>query len=87
MLILLGNQNALIDDFAQKHALNLHKKHVKLKIFVKLGQIYKISASFSCFAFLIPKFAQVLKKIAQLCDCMIAAFRNSEGILYRHIPY
>ena len=30
-----------------------------------------------CFAFISPKFAQILKYFAQSCDCMIAAFKNS----------
>ena len=30
-----------------------------------------------CFVVISPKFAQILKYIAQLCDCMIAAFINS----------
>ena len=29
------------------------------------------------FAFISPKFAPILKYYVQLCDCMIAAFRNS----------
>ena len=42
-----------------------------------MWQIHEISASYSCFALLSPKFAQILKYFAQSCDCMIAAFRNS----------
>ena len=34
---------------------------------------------FSLLTFISPKFAQVLKYFAQLCDCMIVAFRNSAG--------
>ena len=36
------------------------------------------NTSFSCFAFNNPKFAQIHKYFAQLCDCMIAAFINCE---------
>ena len=39
--------------------------------------MHLISTSFSCLAFLSPKFNQILKYFAQSCDCMIAAFRNS----------
>ena len=39
--------------------------------------IHEIPASFSCFLFISPKFAQILKYFAQSCDCMIAAFKNS----------
>ena len=48
------------------------------KNFDKLWQINEINASFSCFAFISPKFEQILKYLAQSCDCMIAAFRNSD---------
>ena len=41
------------------------------KNFVKLWQINEISASFSSFAFISPKFAQILKYFAQSSDCMI----------------
>ena len=56
---------------------NYIKKHVKLILFVNLRQIHEISGSFSSFAFISPKFAQILKYFAQSCDCMITAFRNS----------
>ena len=39
--------------------------------------MHEVSASFSCFAFISPKFAQTLKYVAQSCDCMIVAFSNS----------
>ena len=41
----------------------------------------KLCAIFSCFAFINQKFAQTLKYFAQLCDCMIAAFRNSVSVV------
>ena len=50
---------------------------MKLENFVKLWQIHEMCVSFSCFAFVSRKFAQILKYFAQSCDCMIAAFRNS----------
>ena len=49
---------------------------LELPTFVKLGQIQKISSSFSCFAFSSPKLAEILKHFAKSCDCMIKAFRN-----------
>ena len=60
-----------------------YKKHVELeRQQFKLWQIYEISASFSCLAFISQKIAQILKYFAKSCDCMIAAFRNS-GFCYQ----
>ena len=53
------------------------KKRVKLDKFGQMWQIYEICVSFSCIPLSSPKFAQILKYFAQLCDCMIAAYRNS----------
>ena len=80
--ILLHNQIALIEHFAQKHALKITYKHWNLKKIIKLLHIRNISAMFSCFAFLSTKFAQIIKYFVQLCDCMIAAFRNSANIQF-----
>ena len=57
--------------------LKRHRNMRTKKNFVKLWQIHEISANFSCFMFISPKFAQILQYFAQSCDCMIAAFRNS----------
>ena len=74
--------------FAQKHTQkNDIKKHVKLENIVKLWLIYNICASFSCLAFISPKFAQILKYLAQSWDCMIAAFRNSVATLYLSVIF
>ena len=69
-----------------------HKTMCNYFLFVKLWQILEISLIFSCFAFISPKFAQIIKYFAQSCDCMIAAFRNSgvgmvwhSCILCRHV--
>ena len=35
--------------------------------------------SFSCFTFISPNFAHILRDFAQLYDCKIATFRNSGG--------
>ena len=42
--------------------------------------MHKISASFSLFAFISQHFARIFKYVAQLCNCMIAAFRNSAAL-------
>ena len=41
----------------------------------------EINTNFSCFAFVSPKFAQIIKYFAQSCDCRIAAYRNSAKYL------
>ena len=55
----------------------LHKILWNYTNFVKLWQINEIRASFSCFAFISPKFARIFKYFVHSCDCMISAFRNS----------
>ena len=44
----------------------------------KFGPIHETSAGFTCFAFISSKIVQIPKYFAQSCDCMIAAFKNSE---------
>ena len=58
-------------------SLKLHNKQKKPEFVCRNGQLHIISAHFSCFALNIPVFVQILKYFAKLCDCMIAAFRNS----------
>ena len=72
----MRHKNALIEHYVQKH---IHTCKTK-KNFVKFGQIYEISASFSCFTFISQNFAQILKYFVQLCECMIAALRNSAAL-------
>ena len=67
-------QNSLMCSVWFMSHLGLHM--IIIHNFVKLWQIYGISAIFTCFVFFSPKFAQILKYFAQLCDCMIAAFRK-----------
>ena len=43
---------------------------------------HDMSARFFSFLFFSQNFAQILKYFAQLCDCMIAAFRNSVSQIY-----
>ena len=55
-----ANQNSLIENFVQKHVLKItFKKPVRLE---KLCQgVRKLWLVFSCFLFIYPKFAQILK--------------------------
>ena len=69
----------MIENFAQKHALKKSQKNMwnYFCCCCKFWQVHGIGASFSCFAFINPQFAQIIKHFAKLCDCMIAEFRNS----------
>ena len=62
-------------------------KLVKVENFVKLWQIHEFCTIFSCFTYICPKLAQILKYFALLCDCMIVAFRNSGTALHHIILY
>ena len=55
--------------------LKILRRNMHSKCHKKIWQINE-GAIISCFAFTSPKFAQILKYFAQLCDCMIVAFRN-----------
>ena len=62
--------------------LKCHKKTRKiLKVFFKLCQNHKKSACFSAFAFKSTNFAQILKKIAQMCILTSSTFRSSALIV------
>ena len=67
---------------AQKSIKNDKRNMWNKKNMVKVWEIHNISASLPGFLSLSPKFAHIIKYLAQSCDCMIEAFRNSVNKIY-----